>query len=145
MDHYVLAFIFSHDYRTVLLMKKQRPDWQKGHYNGVGGHIEKDETPFPAIRREIKEELGREYAPADITHAVTFVCPGGTVWVYEVQVGRFDDLMDIKSKTDESVSVFRVGDIGNSPDMLNSMRWLIPLVLSDVQRPILLNRLKKSV
>lgn len=146
MDHYVLAFIFSHDLKEVLLVNKQRPDWQKGKWNGLGGHIEKDEFPFQAVKREISEEIyGASFALDDITHAVTFVCPGGTVWVYKMLAGRFDNLTEIRSRTDEPVKAFYVKSISGWANMLDSMKWLIPLILSDVCKPILLSRLKKSV
>lgn len=53
----VLAFI--HDGREVLLLKGA-PDkkiWP-GKYNGVGGHVERDEDVRSAMLREIREETG---------------------------------------------------------------------------------------
>jgi len=37
MTEYVLGFLMD-NYRVVLI-EKQRPAWQKGLLNGVGGHI----------------------------------------------------------------------------------------------------------
>ena len=146
MDHYVLGFIFSHDIKKVLLVNKQRPDWQKDKWNGVGGHIEKDEHPYPAMRREIDEEIeGLIHDPTAMTHRITFTCPGGTVWVYKSVALHSCKLRDIVSRTDEPVQEFYVNRLGSYSNLLDSMLWLIPLVLSDVQGPILLNRLKKSV
>ena len=55
-----LGFIFDSSLREVLLIKKNRPEWQKGFHNGVGGHadtlearLEKWEECFV---REAKEE-----------------------------------------------------------------------------------------
>lgn len=33
-------------------------DMQRGKYNGVGGHMERDEDPVTCVRREIAEETG---------------------------------------------------------------------------------------
>jgi len=47
--------------RDVLLLKGA-PDkriWA-GRYNGIGGHVERDEDPLAAARREIREEAGLE-------------------------------------------------------------------------------------
>ena len=42
----------------VLLVKKDRPAWQSGRLNLVGGKIEAGETPEQAALRELKEEAG---------------------------------------------------------------------------------------
>jgi len=59
MKEYVLGFAFSKDKREIVLIEKQKPDWQKGKLNGVGGKVETiDETPYHAMIREFKEETG---------------------------------------------------------------------------------------
>jgi 8-oxo-dGTP diphosphatase len=45
MIKYVVGFLFNEGKTKVVLIKKNRPDWQKGYFNGVGGKIEGDETP----------------------------------------------------------------------------------------------------
>lgn len=55
--NYVVGFLFSTNKKEVVLIKKNRPDWQKGLLNGIGGHIE-DETPLEAMKREFLEETG---------------------------------------------------------------------------------------
>lgn len=57
---YVLGYIFSEDMEDVLLIRKERPYWQKGMLNGIGGKIEKEEMPREAIKREMLEEAGIE-------------------------------------------------------------------------------------
>ena len=58
MKEYVLGFMFDQSGYNVLLIKKERPDWQKGMWNGIGGSIEIGETPIEAMIREFKEETG---------------------------------------------------------------------------------------
>jgi len=58
MKKYVLAFIFTKDMENVWLIQKNRPNWQKGKLNGIGGKIEPGETPKEAILREVHEESG---------------------------------------------------------------------------------------
>lgn len=53
----VLGFGFTNDNR-VALIRKIRPDWQRGSFNGVGGHIEPGESPVDAMVREFMEETG---------------------------------------------------------------------------------------
>jgi len=55
---YVLGFAFSKNRETVVLMKKNRPEWQAGKLNGIGGKIEKGEFRYAAMNREFEEETG---------------------------------------------------------------------------------------
>lgn len=57
--NYVLGFAFDKSRKEIILIEKQKPDWQKGKLNGVGGKVETfDETPYHAMIREFKEETG---------------------------------------------------------------------------------------
>ena len=38
--YYVLGFLFSPDCKRVALIIKNRPDWQAGFLNGIGGKID---------------------------------------------------------------------------------------------------------
>lgn len=58
MWRYVVGFAFSSGMSNVLLIRKKSPRWQKGLLNGIGGKIEKGESPLDAMRRECKEETG---------------------------------------------------------------------------------------
>lgn len=65
---YVLGFMFDPTLRKVLLVWKDRPTWQKGRLNGIGGHIEAGETPHEAMVREFEEETffkSHIYLPTD--------------------------------------------------------------------------------
>ena len=55
-DRYVLGFVFSEACDRVLLMWKNRPAWQAGKLNGIGGKIEAGETAQHAMEREFTEE-----------------------------------------------------------------------------------------
>lgn len=57
MKYYVLGFLFDDNYR-VWLIEKVRPEWQKGKLNGIGGHVEINETVYDAMTREFWEETG---------------------------------------------------------------------------------------
>ena len=52
----VLAYIEQNNQYLLLFRNKKEIDVNKGKWIGVGGHIEKDETPEDALIREIKEE-----------------------------------------------------------------------------------------
>lgn len=56
--NYVAGFLFNQDQTHVALVEKQKPDWQRGKLNAIGGKIEGDEDPFDAMVREFREETG---------------------------------------------------------------------------------------
>jgi len=53
---YVMGFAFTPDHEHVLLIEKTHPEWMKGRWCGIGGHIEDNETPIEAMSREGAEE-----------------------------------------------------------------------------------------
>lgn len=52
----VLAYIEKDNKYLMLLRNKREKDMNKGKYLGIGGHLEKGETPDEALVREIWEE-----------------------------------------------------------------------------------------
>lgn len=54
---YVVGFAFDY-LRRVWLIRKNRPEWQAGKLNGIGGKIEPNETSIEAMSREFMEEAG---------------------------------------------------------------------------------------
>ena len=58
MIRYVAGFLFRKNNTEVALVEKQRPKWQKGLHNGIGGKIELGESPEEALVREFREETG---------------------------------------------------------------------------------------
>ncbi len=56
MTRYVLGFLMDRGF--VVLVRKERPSWQKGRLNGVGGHLEEGEDELQAMVREFHEETG---------------------------------------------------------------------------------------
>lgn len=60
-----LSFVLNGD--DVLLMKRA-PHKRvfPNRYNGVGGHIERDEDPLTSAKREIKEETGLDVRDLDL-------------------------------------------------------------------------------
>lgn len=56
---YVLGFAFTEDFNSVALIRKNKPEWQAGKLNGIGGKVEEyDQSIFHAIVREYHEETG---------------------------------------------------------------------------------------
>lgn len=60
MKDYTLGFMFSEDSSKVLLILKDRPEWQKGKLNGIGGKWEEGDGVDLGVTqsREFFEETG---------------------------------------------------------------------------------------
>ncbi len=143
MRHYVAGFLFDYNHSNVLLIHKQRPAWQAGLYNGIGGKVQSGETHYHAMVREFEEEAGlyfdawrplvtMQYSAEDEkdrSDEMAIV----SFW-YGTQVA--DEFEDFKSPTDETVSSIPVAMAANVPLYPNvrfmpGLRWMIPLALDD--------------
>jgi len=63
MQRYVLGFCFDIEFKQLVIIRKQRPEWQRGLINVPGGKIEPGESDAEAISREFKEETGEIIGP----------------------------------------------------------------------------------
>jgi len=95
---------FITDGKRVLLINKNRPENQKGLYNGVGGAALENETPLEAMVREAKEETGlkiKDWLEIDV-----FPYPNGiTLYLYQASISS-KEIEQFQSPTDEKVSLF---------------------------------------
>lgn len=133
MKHYVMGLIFNASRDKVLLVEKKRPEWQVGLWNGMGGKIEPDDkSPLAAMHREASEELGRPY---DWEHCITFVCPGGTVFVYRIILDRVQQEMTFEQKEDEPLKVWSLNELPEN--IATDLKWIIPVCLSTLQFPVI--------
>lgn len=130
MKNYSISFIFTRDMQRVLLIKKNRPEWQKGKLNGIGGHIEEGETPLECIVREVFEETSLKIphdnwvhfgtiTNADTTQLSLFCC------IYQ------GDQNDAKTSTDEEIAW--VDTLMLPEKMMGNLSWLIPLAVDVLQ------------
>lgn len=124
---YVVGFLFRNEGKEVALIRKEKPEWQKGKLNGVGGKIEPGENSFEAMEREFKEETG----------AVV------TLWRLFVALncdGVFIDFFcshepaEVRTTTNELVEWWRVSEVLNNPRTIPNLKWLIPMAL-DPDKP----------
>lgn len=136
---YVVGFLFKtktgffkEHYISISLIEKNRPDWQKDKWSGIGGHIENGETPAQAMKREFIEEAGvsidnwEQYCTVYYSDAI-------------IHFFRAFGDYDIESKTDEKVFWQPMGELNNEFDdkLIPNLHWLIPLALytdTDMQK-----------
>ena len=57
VTRYVLGFLFNPQHTSVVLVKKNRPDWQRGFYNGVGGHVEEGISQETLLSKYLLKEI----------------------------------------------------------------------------------------
>ena len=105
MQTYVLGFMFSADLQEVLLIEKQRPRWQAGLLNGIGGKIEAGEAPLTAMVREFYEESGLA-TQAEDWHPIALV-QGADFKVYCFKAVS-PVVAEAESLTDETVQLVPV-------------------------------------
>ncbi len=79
---------------SVLLCHRvaRHSDIQHGKYNGVGGHIERDEDPVTCIRREIAEETGLRVAEPTLRGTISWPGFGPNGEDHFAFVFRVDDV-----------------------------------------------------
>ena len=58
MNQTVMIYLEKENQYLMLYRNKKEKDINKNKYIGVGGHVEKGETPDQALIREDKEETG---------------------------------------------------------------------------------------
>lgn len=122
---YVVGFMFSADLRFVLLVLKNRPDWQRGKLNGVGGKIEDTESPEQAMRREFLEEAG-----IDTDDWLRFATLGDDRgWIIHFFYAK-GDIDRAKTLTDESLMLFPLWKLPSDEKVIPNLTWLIPMALS---------------
>jgi 8-oxo-dGTP diphosphatase len=94
---------------NVLLIKKNRPEKQKGLYNGIGGLIE-NESPLQAMIRECKEESGLYLPENHWNYLIKLKLKvNEEKYVYLHYFSAFTEMIyDFKQFTDEEQSIFEV-------------------------------------
>jgi 8-oxo-dGTP diphosphatase len=127
---YVLALLFTPDRRRVVLVRKTRPAWQAGRVNGLGGKLLRSETPLAGALREVREEAG-----VVVEHWEEFL-----VWddpLYRMHALRAFDAEALSARTAENQEVF-LAEVDDLPaNIIDNLRWLIPLALDrDVATPV---------
>jgi 8-oxo-dGTP diphosphatase len=127
---FVLALLYTADRTQVVLMRRTRPAWQAGRVNALGGRLKDGELAKDAARREVREESG-----VDVAQWIEVL-----VWEdaeYRMHVMRAVSELARGARTMEDQEVF-LADIDALPaNVIDNLRWLVPLALdADVNFPI---------
>lgn len=126
ITEYSLGFAFSADRHKMVVITKNRPQWQAGKWNGVGGHIEQGETAIQCMVREFVEETGVKTVEADWRPLAKFSSNDFIVHSFYM---FSDSIHNAKTLTDEEVSIIPV-DLNEIRRFGQSnLPWLISLAL----------------
>jgi 8-oxo-dGTP diphosphatase len=128
MKSYVLGFMFNEAKNRVVLIQKKRPEWQKGKWNGVGGHIEPGESCEHAMVRTFREETGvttgygywEEVCKISIYDR--FCCHIFRAFVHDLHA------VGLKSCTDETVMI---QPINSKRLRISNLGWLMGMCLDE--------------
>lgn len=123
MQNYVVGFLFSEDMERVALIEKNKPEWQKGWLNGIGGKIEAGETAAEAMQREFYEETGCVgYAWEHFYTMTNF--SDYRLYIFKAK----GDLDNLESPTDEKVGIYEVARLRSLP-VIPNLNWIIPFAM----------------
>lgn len=127
---YVLVLCLMHKnsemYETkVLLIQKDRPDWQKGKLNLPGGKIEAGETPKQTAVREIKEETGLD---ASLVKQMGIIKDADRIiYCMEALVNYYEDLSPREGET-EIPFWMSLEEALNDKRLIPNLKLVIPLM-----------------
>jgi 8-oxo-dGTP diphosphatase len=128
LREWVVGFLLDEDAEQVVLIRKNRPEWQAGRLNGVGGKVEPGEDLAAAMRREFEEETGVAF---DAWHRfASLTWEEGVVHFFR-GFAPSSVLVACRTTTDESIERHRLHTLLNpgagrsavTPNLL----WLVPL------------------
>lgn len=115
---------FLHDDSRIVLIQKNRPDWQRYLLNGVGGHLEEGETGHDAMVREFEEETG-----VLVPKWEPFLTLEGTksrIFCFAAyDTGHW--ISQVETKTDEQVFVRDLKSF-NPLACVPNLEWIVPLM-----------------
>ncbi|MBA3724080.1 MAG: NUDIX domain-containing protein [Candidatus Levybacteria bacterium] len=128
MKTFSLGFVFDASMERVLLIHKNRPDWQKGKLNGIGGKVEEGEDSLGCMVRETLEETGLRIDAKDWKHFAQIHDAYGLVAVYAaVYTGS---PADAKNAEDQKVEWIVIQHLPTT--VIKNLRWLIPAAVDKI-------------
>lgn len=126
IQKYVVAFVFNLDYTKVALIRKNRPKWQAGLLNGIGGKIEAGETALESMVREFEEETTVKIPAKLWKNFGKFTGEWGEV---ECFVSYYSDLSKLNCPESETIEVHHINELHNE-NLAPNLSFLIPMALT---------------
>jgi 8-oxo-dGTP diphosphatase len=128
MTEYVVGFLIFRG--NVLLIQKRRPEWQKGRFNGIGGHIEAGEMPGEAMAREFMEEAAWKTKPEQWRYFGVVDYPKARVHLFCMKDLNIDPRFLVHTQTDEGIRWIPTDGVHKFP-VIENLNWMIPMAIRD--------------
>ncbi len=126
LTRYVAGFLFDDLKHNVALIWKNKPEWQSGKLNGIGGKVEHGETADAAMYREFLEEAGVEVT--EWNHFADVSWDSGVVHFYRAFVPH-QRLLRCEAQEDEKIEIFPTQLHLIPTARIPNLNWLLPLAL----------------
>lgn len=134
MNEMVVGFVFDKERKNVLLIEKKRPSWQVGYLNGIGGHIEHNESPHQAMVREFEEEAG--IVISQFKNFVILNGSGQRIYFF-LAFEEYEILSNLQSPTDEELKLVNLKQL-NFLKTLYNLKWMTLIAFDeDLITPII--------
>lgn len=130
MDYVVVFAKLVSNSDQILVVEKNKPEWQAGRYNLVGGKIEAGESPEQAAIRELEEESGLKPVTKPQMMGAIF---GSWGTVYCVRIAVFDGKIQQGIGETEKVMWVRWDNLRDNPKLIPNLRVIIPMMMNGVQ------------
>ena len=127
IQQYVIGFIFNLERTHVALIRKNRPKWQAGMLNAVGGKIEEDEDKFEAMIRECEEETTVHIPHENWDNFGKFLGDWGEVECFSAE---YHDLSELHCNESENIEVHEVASLYKEK-LAPNINFLVPMAMSD--------------
>jgi 8-oxo-dGTP diphosphatase len=135
MNFYSLGFAFNTELTKVILITKNKPAWQAGKLNGIGGKLEVKETLDECMAREFYEETGCNNDPTNWIY-VGFMKDRARQFYVNIYCTNSLDFEAIGSTTSEEVGVFSVDKL-HKENTLDNVEALVQLCKLSLLTPSL--------
>jgi 8-oxo-dGTP diphosphatase len=115
-------------HNRLALVRKNKPKWQAGRLNGIGGGIDGVETPLDAMCREWYEETGDSYD--EWTQFAKIRFPETIVHFFKADV-EFLPYLWTANDIGEAIEIHNFATAVRFTDMIPNLKWLLPMAFED--------------
>lgn len=126
---YVVGLMFSLNKQTVLLIRKNKPLWQLGLLNGVGGKVEEGETPAQCMVREFKEEVGLNTEEEQWTYFAKLCGTNSEIYFYKTYTDSLVNAVQLESEIPMLIYIEDLSFIEHVPNL----KFLIEMALLETK------------
>lgn len=128
MKQYVCGFM-KDSHGQIALVRKNKPTWQAGKLNGIGGGVELFDTSHTsAMHREFREETGINFEGWQFFAELRF--DDCAVHFFKAEVITLP-ILPLINDIGEKIEVHNYATAVRFTDMIPNLKWLMPLAFED--------------